>query len=56
MNAATAKLREEVEAGYLKRINHELPDEEATEYQEKDRLLFALDKATFVNETAAPDA
>ena len=44
-----AKLREEVKAGYLKRMNHELTDEEAIEYQEKDRLLFALDKAQFTN-------
>jgi len=46
-----AKLRAEVEAGYLKRINHELTDEEASDYQEKDRLLFALDKADFRNES-----
>jgi len=49
-----ARLREEVKAGYLKRINHELTDEEAAEYQEKDRLLFALDKAGFVNQCVAP--
>ena len=46
-----ATLRKEVKAGYLKRINHELSDEEATAYQEKDRLLFAIDKANFKNET-----
>ncbi len=39
------KLRAEVKAGYLKRINHELSDEEAAVYFEKDRLLFALDRA-----------
>lgn len=44
-----AKLRAEVKAGYLKRINHELTDEEAADYIEKDRLLFALDKAQFTN-------
>ena len=52
MNATElATLREEVRAGYIKRINHELSDEEATAYQEKDRLLFAIDKANFKNET-----
>ena len=52
MNATElATLREEVKAGYLKRINNELSDEEAIAYQEKDRLLFAIDKASFKNAT-----
>ena len=47
-----AKLRAEVEAGYLKRINHQMSDEEFEVYSQKDRLLFALDKADFRNEVA----
>jgi len=50
--AERATLRAEVEAGYIKRINHHMTDEEASDYQEKDRLLFALDKADFRNESA----
>ena len=46
-----ATLREEVNALYIRRINHELSDDEAADYQQKDRLLFAMDKAAFVNET-----
>ena len=49
--AARATLRAEVEAGYLKRINHEMSDEEFEVYTQKDHLLFALDKADFRNET-----
>jgi len=44
-----AALRAEVEAGYIKRINHEMTDDEADEYIAKDRLLFAIDKANFKN-------
>ena len=51
IDSEIARLREEVNAGYIKRINHELSDEEATAYQDKDRLLFAIDKANFKNET-----
>lgn len=52
MNATELEtLREEVNAGYLKRINNELSDDEAIAYQDKDRLLFAIDKANFKNET-----
>ena len=52
MNATElAALRAEVEAGYIKRINHEMTDDEAADYYEKDRLLFAIDKANFKNET-----
>jgi len=49
--AERATLRAEVEAGYLKRINHEMSDEEFEVYTQKDHLLFALDKADFRNET-----
>ena len=50
MNAQElATLRAEVEAGYIKRINHEMTDEEASEYIAKDRLLFAIDKAIFTS-------
>jgi len=49
--AARATLRAEVEAGYLRRINHEMSDEEFNVYSQKDRLLFALDKADFRNES-----
>ena len=52
MNAyEISKLREEVEAGYIKRINNEMDDEECADYFEKDRLLFAIDKANFKNKT-----
>ena len=49
--AERATLRAEVEAGYLRRINHEMSDEEFNVYSQKDRLLFALDKADFRNES-----
>jgi len=38
-------LGEEVDALYIRRINHELSDEEAAEYQEKDRLYCELERA-----------
>ena len=46
-----ATLRKEVNAGYLKRINHEMTDEEFDVYTEKDHRLAAIDRANFKNET-----
>jgi len=39
------QLRAEVRELYLRRINHGLTDEEAADYQEKDRMLVALERA-----------
>jgi hypothetical protein len=40
-----AKLREEVQAGYEKRINWEMTDEEFEVYTKKDHLLIAIERA-----------
>jgi len=45
-------VRAKVDELYIRRINHELSDEEASTYQMLDRALFRFDKANFQNETA----
>ena len=40
-----AKLREEVQAGYIKRINWEMTDEEFEVYTKKDHLLVGIERA-----------
>ena len=42
-------LRKEVNALYIRRINHDLSDEEADDYFQKDRLLFNMEKAARKN-------
>jgi len=45
MNEKIDKLREEVQTGYEKRINHQMTDEEFEVYTKKDHLLIGIERA-----------